>query len=117
MDADELSELLRRGGLRAVYYGSAHRTTRKELVRTSQNLVEDSTRVMLRLKALFRARAIPTRGTRVYHVREHARWLAQRTDRGARFRAEAVSADLDVRRALRPTAKAAMLAEATRDPA
>jgi hypothetical protein len=35
--------------------------------------VEDSTRVMLRLKALFRARAIPTRGTRIYQVRDRAR--------------------------------------------
>jgi len=54
-DADELSELLRRGGLRAVYHGSPHRSTLRELTRTYQNVVEDSTRVMLRLKALFRA--------------------------------------------------------------
>ena len=62
VDADQLSELLRRGALRAVYHGSADRATLKELTRTYRNLVEDATRVMLRLKALFRARAIPTRG-------------------------------------------------------
>jgi len=72
---------------------------------------------MLRLKALFRARAIPTHGTKVYQPGERARWLAQLADRGARFRAEALYAELDVLRALRPTAKAAMVAEARRDPA
>ena len=65
VDADELSELLRRGGLRAVYHGSGHRADLKELTRAYRSLVEDSTRVMLRLKALFRARAIPTPGTAV----------------------------------------------------
>ena len=117
VDADELSERLRRGGLRAVYHGSAHRTTLKELTRTYQQLVEDSTRVMLRLKALFRARAIPARGTRVYQPRERGAWLAQLPDRGARFRAEALYAELEVLRELRPQAKAAMVAEAKRDPA
>lgn len=37
----------------------------KELARTYQNLVEDATRVMLRLKALFRARRIKTPGRSV----------------------------------------------------
>ena len=57
-DADELSEQLRLGGLRAVYHGNTHRVRLKELTRAYQNLVEDATRVMLRLKALFRARGI-----------------------------------------------------------
>src|SRR2546426_9187941 len=88
VDADQLSELLRRGALRAVYHGSADRATLKELTRTYRNLVEDATRVMLRLKALFRARAIQTRGTNVYQARARGQWLAQLGDRGARFRAE-----------------------------
>ena len=60
VDVDALSERLRRGSLRAVYHGSAHRTTLKERARSYQNLVEDATRVMLRLKAVFRARGIRT---------------------------------------------------------
>src|SRR6266540_1481038 len=60
VDADHLSEQLRRGALRAVYHGSADRATLKELTRTYRNLVEDATRVMLRLKALFRARRSTT---------------------------------------------------------
>jgi len=117
VDADQLAELLRRGGLRAGYHGSASRATLKELARTYQTLVEDSTRVMLRLKALFRARAIRALGKRVYHPASRADWLAQLSERGARWRAEALYAELDVLRAWRPKAKAAMVAEARRDPA
>jgi transposase len=117
VDADHLSEQLRCGGLRAVYHGSSERLALKELGRTDQNLVEDSTRVMLRLKALFRARGIKTPGKGVYNPRERAHWLAQLPDRAVRFRAEALYAELDVLRELRPKAKAAMLAEARHDPA
>jgi transposase len=117
VDADDLSARLWRGELRAVYHGSAERATLQELTRAYRNLVEDTTRVMLRLKAVFRARAIPTRGTKVYQVAHRARWLAQLRDRGVRFRAETLYAELDVLNALRPKAKTAMLAEAGRDPA
>ncbi|MFL5496563.1 MAG: transposase [Gemmatimonadales bacterium] len=117
IDADQLSARLWRGELRAVYHGSAERAALKELTRAYRNLVEDATRVMLRLKALFRARAIPTRGNGVYQPRDRASWLAKLPERGVRFRAEALYAELDVLRALRPKAKAAMLAEAQRDPA
>jgi transposase len=117
VDADQLSERLRRGELRSVYHGSTQRSTLKELSRTYQNVVEDGTRVMLRLKSLFRARAIKTPGTRVYQARGRAQWLARLPDRGVRFRAESLYAELDVLRALRPKAKAALLREARRDPA
>lgn len=116
-DADQLSELLRRGALRAVYHGSADRAALKELARTYQNLVEDSTRVMLRLKALFRARGIKTPGKGVYHPRSRVQWLGQLPDRGVRFRAETLYTELEILQTLRPKAKASMLAEAKRDPA
>jgi transposase len=117
VDADELSELLRMGGLRAVDHGSPGRATLKELARTYQNVVEDATRVMLRLKALFRARAIRAPGKSVYHPKNRAEWLAKLSGRGVRYRAEALYAQLDVLRELRPKVKAAMVAEARRDPA
>lgn len=100
VDADALSELLRRGGLRTVHHGSPHRATLKELTGAYRTLVEDATRVMLRLKALFRARAIATHGTKVYQVRGRAQWLAQLPDRGARFRAQILCAELDQLRTL-----------------
>jgi transposase len=116
-DADELSDLLRCGKLRAVYHGNAERAALKELARTYQNLVEDSTRVMLRLKALFRARGLKTPGRAVYRVERRADWLRQLGERGVRFRAEVLYAELEVLQELRPKAKTAMLAEARKDPA
>lgn len=116
-DADQLSELLRRGALRAVYHGSPHRSTLRELTRTYQNVVEDATRVMQRLKALFRARGIKAPGKRVYHPRNREEWLAKLADDGVRFRAQALYVQLDVLRELRPKVKLAMVTEARRDPA
>jgi transposase len=89
----------------------------RELVRAYRNVVEDSTRVMQRLKALFRARAIRAPGQRLYNPKHRAEWLAKLSGRGVVFRAEALYAELDVLRELRPKAKAAMVAEARRDPA
>lgn len=117
LDADMLSELLRRGALRAVYHGNPERAALKELARTYQNLVEDSTRVMLRLKALFRARGITASGSGVYNAVKRGEWLAKLPERGVRFRAEALYAELEVLQALRPKAKSALIAEARRDPA
>jgi hypothetical protein len=116
-DADQLSRLLLQGSLRAVYHGSTDRITLRELTRAYRSVVEDATRVMQRLKALYRARAIRAKGRRVYAPKHRREWLAQLPDRGARFRAEALLTQLDVLRALRPKAKAAMMAEARRDPA
>ena len=116
-DADELSDLLRCRKLRAVYHGSAERATLKELARTYQNVVEDSTRVMQRLKALFRARGIRAAGRAVYRADRRAEWLRQLPEPGVRFRAEALYAELEVLQELRPKVKVAMLAEARKDPA
>src|SRR6266542_1522251 len=62
-------------------------------------------------------RGAPRQGTKVDQVRERAQWLAQLGDRGARFRAEVLYAELDRLRTRHPTVKAAMLAEARQDPA
>jgi len=117
VDSDELSARLRRGDLRAVYHGSSHRADLKELARAYQDVVEDATRVMQRLKALFRARAIRTPRTRLYNSAKRAEWLAKLPDQGVRLRAEALYTELDVLQELRPKVKAAMVAEARRDPA
>lgn len=117
LDADQVSELLRLGGLRRVYHGSPQRLDLKELVYAYTNLVDDSTRVMLRIKALFRARAIPTRGRTVYGLGHREAWLARLESPAARFRLEALYAELDAILAVRPRAKAAMIAHARRNPA
>ena len=115
-DADELSDLLRCGRLRAVYHGSPGRRTLQELARAYTQLVGDATRVMSRLKALFRARGIPTPGQQLYQPARRAEWLEQLGEPGARVRAETLFAQLHTLRTLRPPVKRAMLAEARRDP-
>jgi len=116
-DADDLSHRLRTGDLRSVYHGSSDRRDLQELARAYLNLVEDSTRSMQRLKALFRARAIRTSGKRLYAPAHRQEWLDRLPDQGARLRAEMLYAEIDLLRDLRPRAKAAMVTEARRDPA
>ena len=113
IDADRLSELLRLGSLKSVYHGASALLTLKELVSSYVNLVEDGTRVMLRIKALFRARAIRTPGKSLYQPSKRKEWISQLEGRGARMRAEALFKELDVLQELRPKAKAAMIAEAS----
>jgi len=117
VDADEISELLRLGTLRPVYHGSAHQANLRELARTYRGVVGDATRVMQRIKALFRARGIKTPGARVYHPTNRSEWLDKLPRGGARFRAEVLYAQLDALREQRPVVKAAMIVEARRDPA
>jgi transposase len=112
IDADDLSEKLRLGALKPVYHGAPSVLTLKELVRNYNNLVEDATRVMLRIKALFRARAIRTPGTSVYRAARRTEWLNQLKTPGARVRAASLLEQLDLLMELRPKAKVAMIAEA-----
>ena len=72
---------------------------------------------MSRLKALFRGRGIRTAGRGVYDPAQRAEWLAKLGDAGVRFRAATLYAELELLRTLRPPAKAALVAEARRDPA
>jgi len=116
IDADELSERLRLGSLKTVYHGTPAVLTLKELVRNYNNLVEDATRVMLRIKALFRARAIRTTGRSVYRPSGRKKWLNQLNTPGARMRAESLLEHLDLLLKLRSKAKAAMIAEARKQP-
>ncbi len=113
IDADGLSELLRLGALKPVFHGVPEILTLKELMRCYVALVEDSTRVMLRIKAIFRARAIPTPGVSVYRASQRKQWLA-RLEGGARVRALSLLTQLDMLLELRPKAKAAMIGAARR---
>ena len=57
IDARKLAELLRAGLLSRVYHGESHRLKLKELGRTYRAITDDTTRVMRRLKALYRTLA------------------------------------------------------------
>jgi Transposase len=62
VDARKLAELLRGGQLSPVYHGENGVRTLKELARSYLALTKDLTRVMNRLEALYRSRAIPIAG-------------------------------------------------------
>jgi transposase len=117
LDARKLAELLRLGSLKPVYHGNALGPALKELARSYRTLVSDTTRVMNRLKALYRARGIRCTGTRVYAPRFRDQWLEQLREPGLRARAELLYKQLGMLLPLRQEARAAMLAESRKHPA
>ena len=62
IDARKLADLLRAGLLSPVYHGEAGVRTLKELARSYLTITRDMTRVMSRIKALYRSWAIPCAG-------------------------------------------------------
>jgi transposase len=117
LDARKLAEGLRLGTLKAVYHGNALGPALKELSRSYCTLVSDTTRVMSRLKALYRARGIRCAGTRVYSARFRDQWVVQLREPGVRGRAALLYKQLDLLMPLRQEARAAMLAESRKHPA
>src|SRR5712692_7843718 len=69
IDARKLAELLRNGMLSPVYHGENSTRTLQELARSYKALTEDTTRVMSRLKAIYRSQAIPYGGKKLYTQR------------------------------------------------
>ena len=67
LDAERLSELLRLNALTPVFHRGGETRKLKELVRLYEGLVDDSTRVMLRIRAVYRGRAIRSSTRSVYH--------------------------------------------------
>jgi transposase len=63
VDAHKLADLLRTGMLRPVYHGENGLRTLRELGRSYETISKDLTRVMNRLKALYRGWGIPCAGT------------------------------------------------------
>ena len=110
-DADMLSDRLRRGELRPVYHGTRELDTLVELVRAYANVVEDSTRVKLRLKAIFRARGKKARGGRIYGLENAQEYLGKLDEHGARVRASALYLQVGQLTQLRRQLKQAMIAE------
>jgi transposase len=117
VDAQKLAQLLRADLLTSVYHGTHGTRTLKELARSYTALIEDCTRVMNRLKALYRARAIPCTGEGVYRKEERDQWLKKLTEAGARQRAQWLYQELDPLLVLRDTAREAMVTESRKHPA
>lgn len=117
IDARKLAELLRHGSLSAVYHGEQGLRTLRELARSYMTLSKDRTRVMNRLKALYRAWGIHCSGTRVYSPRHRSEWMHQIPEAGVRRRAEFLYQQLDGLQALHQRVRRELLAESRQHPA
>ncbi|HVO63198.1 MAG TPA: transposase [Terriglobales bacterium] len=114
VDARKLAELLRLDSLKPVYHGETSVRTLRELARSYLTVVKDLTRVMSRLKALYRSWAIPCAGRDVYYTRHRSQWLAKIPQVGVRRRAEQLYQQLDMLQHLRQQARRELLAESRR---
>jgi transposase len=111
IDARKLAELLYMNKLTPVYHGEQGIRTVKELARSYITITRDLTRVMSRLKAIYRGWAIPCAGQQVYAPRYRAEWLAKLVEDGVRRRAELYYQQFDVLTALRQGVRRELLAE------
>ncbi len=111
VDARKLAELLRTGLLSPVYHGESGVRALRELARSYLTITKDLTRVMRRLKALYRSWAIPCAGQTVYSSRHRAAWLEKLTEIGVRRRAELLYQQLDGLQPLRQQARRELLVE------
>jgi transposase len=116
-DARKLSELLFLNKLHAVYHGETGIRTLKELARSYLTITRDLTRVMNRLKAIYRGWGIACAGQQVYAPRYRAEWLAKITEAGVRRRAEIYYQQFDALAALRQEVRRELLAESRKHPA
>lgn len=114
LDAHKLAEWLRLGTLKPVCHGRPQGHALRELARSYHTLVSDATRVINRLKALYRGRGIPCAGAHVYAPRFRSQWSEQLRESGMRQRTELLYQQLDLLLALRRPARRAMLAESRR---
>jgi transposase len=111
IDARKLAELLRLNHLKPVYHGENGTRTLKELARSYLTITKDLTRVMNRLKALYRSWGIPCAGSDVYALRHRSEWLGKIREAGVRRRAEHSYQQLDALRPLRQEVRRDLLVE------
>jgi len=102
--------------LSSVYHGEPGIRTLKELARSYIAMTRDLTRVMSRLKAIYRSWGTPCAGQQVYAPRYRAEWLAKISEVGVRRRAELYYQQFDALAALRQQARRELLAEARKHP-
>jgi transposase len=111
IDARKLADLLYLNKLNPVYHGETGIRALKEAARSYLTLTRDTTRVMNRLKALYRSWAIPCAGQSVYALRHRSEWLAKITEAGVHRRAQIYYQQLDALRSLREHVRRDLLAE------
>jgi transposase len=110
-DARELAELLYRNKFEPVYHGEHGIRTLKELSRSYLAITRDLTRVMTRIKAIYRSWGIPSTGQQVYALRHRSEWFAKLREVGVHRRVEFYYQQFDALAALRQEARHELLAE------
>lgn len=116
-DAKRLAQLLRTHGLKAVYHGEHGTQALKELSRSYEAILSDSTRVKNRLKGVFRGRGISCTGTNVYSKKGREQWIKKLDNNAVRSRISKLFKELDFLTELRNEAETELLAEARKHPA
>ena len=111
VDARKLAELLRAGLLSPVYHGQNSTAAVKHLGRSYAALTEDTTRVMGRIKALYRSQAIACAGQKPYGSRHRQEWLAKLPESGLQRRAQRLYQELDLLQELRREARRDLIVE------
>jgi transposase len=111
IDARKLSELLCANLLRPVYHGENGLRSLKELARAYLTISKDLTRVMNRVKAIYRGWGIPCAGRSVYDPRHREEWLSKINPVSVRRRAELYYQQLDALVLLRRQVRQELLAE------
>src|SRR6516162_7093531 len=111
IDARERANRLRLNDLKPVYHGETGVRMLRELARSYLTIVKDLSRVMNRVKALYRSWAIPCAGRDVYYTRHRSQWLEKIPEAGTRQRAEQLYQQLDMLKHLRQQARRELLAE------
>lgn len=117
IDAHKLAELLRNNSVSPVYHGELSALEVLHRTRSYAMLTEDTTRIMNRLKAVFRSQAISCPGKSIFRPDRRAAYLVQLPMPALRQRAELLYQELDVLHLLRLQAKREMLAECRKHPA
>jgi transposase len=112
IDARKLAEQLYMNNIKSVYHGECGLRMMKELARSYLTISKDLTRVMNRLKALYRSWGIPCSGKEVYAPRHRVEWLGKISEAGVRRRAEYYYQQLDSLRPLRQEVRRDLLTEA-----
>jgi glyoxylase-like metal-dependent hydrolase (beta-lactamase superfamily II) len=109
--------LLRNDALSPVYHGELTSLEVQRRTRSHTMLTEDTTRIMSRVKAVFRGQAIPYHGKSIYRPDRRESYLAQLPTEGLRQRVALLYQELDAVHRLRLRAKREMLAECRKHPA
>ncbi len=111
IDARKLAELLRAGLLSPVYHRETGVRALQEAARSYLTLTQDATRVMSRIKAVYRGRGIACAGRKVYAARHRSEWLEKLSEPGRQRRAERLYEQLDQLALLRQQARRDLLEE------